>query len=484
MFCKSPPAQGNILFILHSYADGNGDTEHLIDIASPEQLNIYPALKNAQPIYLVFCYDKKVKLIESMLNEGGIRDKENTHIIILTDSKLSVEEYMPEEKKEAIRLKTKNHHKTAIDNYLVDHPKLIAQLANVASRYLISTDADLAIPLESYGKYFKNYVKTIKILEHGAATNPKLYLHGNSDEYSMGFRPGKGVLLKEPLQDEKSHLLASISNHAFLSQLLNKNISKKTKPGELNTICKDFCQSTLIVPAYLLNPYFFIYCARLILESTLAAQYKEVVFCVNKNAVDENFLRPSERKEIRALSHRSWTNLFCRRNANDAEAICNYLNNFPSRKTIARIVTGLWLNRTDYDLLWQSAPYIGICSGDKTLEKSIQNKLVPLYELHKGKNEIVHELIKLMPQPWHSLCDSLNYISTNRQMMLYRYDNSECKDTLDSNPVTLENCLSWKTVATDLIQHYNFYNNLPTIFENSLTKDDHTFILETRKLGS
>lgn len=455
---------GTLLFTTFVQSDGEGDLLHFIDACSNEVLAPIEGLQHFKILRIILCPNTLEKETVQRLQKNKLHD--SIHVIYYYDDTMKSRDYL------AMLLKS----------YLESNQKLAKDLSEVSAIFNISTDLMSGV-LEKAG-IKKPGMQCVTLGEHGGASvdmgydrndkskiSPTVFTN-NTSIRNMGFsQKHHGIFIKPPkILSSKAQSLSKIQDIKFL-QLLLKSRSTAFDEKQMS----EFLKTSMLIPGYLQGgPGSFIMICLSILGSDIARRqnFNEVVFVVNKgNYAEERFsistLKTFRVKKLEVIDIHSQTD-------NDFKASTKTIQVSPQGITL-RIIQNYRLQADDdYENLVKSAHLYG-CSGDKTLEMAISNKIIPIFQAKAYKGSFLKELTRVIQafekqDPQKSVSkffDMLKFLTPQ----IYRQCSDEVRYAIPRNiakELNFDFLQAWPKVVEHLHQHHNFYTALPLIIKQTV----------------
>lgn len=221
----------------------------------------------------------------------------------------------------------------------------------------------------------------------------------------------------------------------------------------------------------------------------LNAERKNLIFYLNnyqnlfkKNYYDEDTgRRYSQFTDLLFDKHFPWHNVFANSGIRSI-TIYNYSGQKPTEEEITlnlegqqiTIITGIMLNDTDYQLLYDIPQHFVAASGDNTLENAINHGLLFLMQ-YKYQYETVREIAKIAER----IKDTLGfneeeirefhaYFGEAHHLISYSNEKSTKARALLQSIDLIRLSSNMRKVCAYLIENENFLHQLPEILQTDL----------------
>lgn len=460
---KIEPNRQYFLYACEVMHDGLGDLGHFIDIAKTHGQN-KDGLESYRPLYIVRYENQNDKdKIESELKQNGFDlNSPEFHLI---------------------------HPPTEFKDYLQDNVTLQQQLANSPAMLNISTyyfDANSPgyRPGGIIYKFLEQHDKKIactSIGEHQGMKEFKGGIGSFQDNWQILYRflgigfgefgeKNFGFLLnKNKVKNKKENQreLRNIKNKDFLKALISTKASESATDNKtlLETFKEDeFLKQTLIIPGY--YHHFSKGILDLINMTTAAPiteSYKEYVLVLNKGNTfeDSNEYLKNLSPDIKSIQ------ITTKDNDNIVEKTILNPNHNPHGKCITvRLLEGFWLEKSDYDILYQNAQLFAGFAGDKTFENVLSYNLIPYPQVRHNKVALFKELAN-----WTEAVLK-EELETGTPDLVSPYIKCVLKRNFQDAGQYLkpEFARQWDIISESIFDNYNAYDELPYIKRQCLAR--------------
>jgi hypothetical protein len=492
------------LFTCMSNPDGYGDIHHLADTyhCYKQQHQI----DNKQTFILITYYkDKKAITIQKMQehklispattaedNWLIIHAKNPNLFLIALDRSQSLED---DEGPTYTEIEHEQLLKADIFREKLQHTRFIFNISSAGMLYKFQD------PHYNYQNIFIHRPRIIHLPEHGCELkiDPTLY----DAQYPMGFKHGLFIPIV-PKRGKKA-ALTSITDKKFLSLLLNKLQDDNT----LHSQCDQFLSQTLFFPFYYKHTNTFYLYLLALLKSSIVSQSEKNEIAIFSNiyysaqsttdAIDFNHipllheLYKSGIAKIELYANNEYKTI-------NLTAILIAAGEIPKmgipeqkyKKYKTLRIINYSLSSVDFNALFEIADYFGGGSGDKSLEITLANQLIPLNEIRSYKfkgmsHEISHVFSGTLMETllikkaqhifnhsqfqanciWHKNWQP-NQTQGTAIIQLLKFNELLTIANEFAKEMTLENIKKTQEIIKAIIKTKNLYEILPTIFENEM----------------
>lgn len=433
------PKLKKVIYFLHIYQDGIGDLRHLIDVH--RALSEYLISWSVSYVLVVKYWELHEKYIDTFVaNEKTIAKCYKSEIGSNVDLSLN------------------------------------AELTNDLENSLLVFQISCNFPeIDKYLKHITKNTNVIQIDEHERLYSP--ILPKNDERYHLlGMGLGKdkfGIKLTEQAFKATKKSLDTMSDARFNNLIKSNNAleiipSYVNKSAHLMRAILFFCTNKSLKDKNLL----IYHSAKQQTGKYLTKKLKKY-FSISKEPIDEDnqylpYIRDSGFKSVTIIDY-----------SQSASPMNITIDAHGVRDLI--IVTGLYLNDSDYNILISNAKY-SICSGDNSLEKCINNNILPYYfSTHASdKVDTITSLNSICKSSSPPISDNVsnNFITyfsedffklaggDSDEDINSTYTQPLLRELIDkfSNLNLIEMSANWPTICDKLRKDHNFY----TAFKNTI----------------
>ncbi|HAU0604198.1 TPA: hypothetical protein JBG64_05585 [Legionella pneumophila] len=472
----SQQAHSSLTLVNYVHHDGIGDFRHLLDFVS--FFNNTPVLKEIELICIVINSHKPGNP-QSVYIKEQLESMNVAHKILIHDSINGHENLRQEIKKNRPLRKQLQHTIGIIDIALNTSYKLVIQ-AFCKDKPPTITIAEIDL----YATYD----------QPSLTSDPEKRIDKSRYQadhvYIMGLGKGKvglkltGGLFNSPQKAREA--LQQLSDkrikHLLLGQVDEEPISQETIDA--------FLQNNHFIPGYLQDiDTIFGFISIFATNHKLNAERKNLIFYLNnyqnlfkKNYYDEDTgRRYSQFTDLLFDKHFPWHNVFANSGIRSI-TIYNYAGQKPTEEEITlnpegqqiTIITGIMLNDSDYQLLYDIPQHFVAASGDNTLENAINHGLLFLMQ-YKYQYETVREIAKIAER----IKDTLGfneeeirefhaYFGEAHHLISYSNEKSTKARALLQSIDLIRLSSNMRKVCAYLIENENFLHQLPEILQTDL----------------
>lgn len=434
---KSEENKPMILLGCHVLHDGVGDAQHCIDfLANHERILGSSAYT---PLTLMVCPIKNKEKIEDMFTSKGIKlpDK-NIHIYYHEGNSMNEKDF---------------NRYLETNSTLFRQFKRVKGMLNISTQHMDFNYFGLKYILPS-GPILKKFLDAqnisfpiMSIAEHGAGArriddiiDPRTFILGVGLHNSVGFK------FSPPLQKRSLNDVKSKEGKELVSILLGPNMNERA------------FSDSLLIPCYFQEKEgtkFFENVINSVLPSELSGPYKEAVFLVNKGQTY------SDINDYRTLMSNKIASIEITKRTETGELVTEIIENQNAERGAkpVRIIEGFHLKGEDYTILRSNAQLFEGCSGDNSLENTLSENHIPLYQVRQWKIQFIDGLLNYCQESHPDKKLVHEFLNTLKPMSFNKGDKQEQINHF-RDCLTPEFKAQWKLFVEDLRLHHNAYDNI------------------------